>query len=52
MKKKKEKKLKANKVDKKLREAFDAPQTDPLGSYTGTVTDAPYSDPVQDADDL
>ena len=52
MKKKKEKKSKAKKADKTLRGAFVHPQTDPLGSYTGTVTDAPYEKPVQDADDL
>ena len=52
MKKKKEKKSKAKKADKTLCGAFTRPQTDPLGSYTGTVTDAPYEKPVQDADDL
>lgn len=29
-----------------------APETDPDGSYTGTVTSAPWTQPVQDADDL
>ncbi|MCI8458142.1 MAG: hypothetical protein HFE46_00525 [Clostridia bacterium] len=43
---------------KKLRvdDSLESPETDPLGSYTGVVTDDEgnplWEQPVQDADDL
>lgn len=39
-----------------VEELMECPETDPLGSYTGVVTDEygnpVYEKPVQDADDL
>lgn len=49
-------KKKHRKTKIRIQEEMESPATDPMGSYTGIVTDEDgnpiFANPVQDADDL